>query len=105
LLVVDLLLLASKAGLQGDVRSFLHLQAELDQAADGSLFRVFTTNEHARAFGTDRFVVGMSVFDGEDLSWPVCRPLIVLSDDESASDNEAPDRERMPVLSLCRTRL
>src|ERR1700682_1015832 len=31
--------------------------------------------------------------------------LIVLGDDESASENEAPDRERMPVLSLCRPRL
>src|SRR5882762_4550852 len=35
LLAVDLLPRASKAGLQGEVWSFLHLQPELHQAADG----------------------------------------------------------------------
>jgi hypothetical protein len=57
LLAFDRLPRASKAGLRGEVRSFalhLHSKPELDQAADGSLFRVFTTNEHARALGTDR---------------------------------------------------
>ena len=49
--------------------------------------------------------MGMLLVDGEDLSGPVCRPLIVLGDNEGASENEATDRERMPVLSLCLTRL
>jgi hypothetical protein len=47
----------------------------------------------------------MFMVDSEDLSGTVYRPLIVLGDDEGAGENEAPDRERMPVLPLCRTRL
>jgi hypothetical protein len=76
-----------------------------NQTADGSLFRVFATNEHARAFGTDRLVVRVFMVDGEDLPGSVYGSLIVLRDDEGASENEATDRERMPVLSLCRTLL
>src|SRR5712691_2622753 len=66
----------------------LVLRTTSNQTADGSLFRVFATNEHARAFGTDRFVVGMFMVDGEDLSGPVYGSLIVLRDDEGASENE-----------------
>jgi hypothetical protein len=65
--------MASKRGRQ--IPFPFALQSWLYKPADGSLFRVFTTNEHARAFGTDRFVVGMFVVDGEDLPWSVCRPL------------------------------
>ena len=42
--------------------------------------------------------------DGEDLPGSVYGSLIVLRDDKGASENEPTDRERMPVLSLCRTR-
>jgi hypothetical protein len=87
------------AGAKGAV-----LKETAHQTADGSLFRVFATNEHARALGTDRFVVGMFMVDREDLSGPVYGSLIVLRDDKGARENEPTDRERMPVLSLCRTR-
>ena len=43
--------------------------------------------------------------DREDLSGPEYGSLIVLRDDKGASENEPTDRERMPVLSLCRPRL
>ena len=45
------------------------------------------------------------VVDSEDLPGSIYGSLIVLRDDKGARENEATDRERMPVLSLCRTRL
>jgi hypothetical protein len=47
----------------------------------------------------------MRVFlvDSEDLPGSIYGSLIVLRDDKGARENEATDRERMPVLSLCRT--
>ena len=43
------------------------------------------------------------VVDSEDLPGSIYGSLIVLRDDKGARENEATDRERMPVLSLCRT--
>jgi hypothetical protein len=49
--------------------------------------------------------VRVFMVDSEDLSRSIYGSLIVLRDDEGASENEATDRERMPVLSLCPPRL
>jgi hypothetical protein len=71
----------------------------------GSSICKLATNKYASAFWTDRFVVGMTLRDRKNLSGLVYRSLIVLSDDESSSENEPANRERVSVLSLCRSRL
>ena len=43
----------------------LVLRTTSNQTADGSLFRVLATNEHARAFGTDRFCAHAKAGEGE----------------------------------------
>ncbi len=69
--------------------SFLHLEPDLDQAADPLRFCKLTTNEDAGALGTDRLVMWVFLVDSEDFPGSVYRSLIVLRDDKGAGENEA----------------
>ena len=55
-------------------------------------------DNYAGAFRADRLIVRMPLRDCKNLPGFVDCPLIVLRDDEGASENEAPNRERMSVL-------
>ena len=71
----------------------------------GSSICKLATNKYASAFWIDRLIVRVALRDSKDLPRLVYGSLIVLSDDETASEDEPADRERMSVLSLCRSRL